>query len=209
MTTIEAKLYQRAYLFAAFVCVYNVAEGLAAVALGLADESLTLFGFGVDSFIEVASNVGVLYMIKRIRQNPGTNRTEFESTALKITGYGFYLLSATLAIGIVLSLYNGRQPHDTLWGIVISCISILVMYYVATQQIKTGTALQSQAIISDAKCTMICIYMSVVLLLSSFIYKYTGFAYADAIGATGIIYFSVMEGKEALEKARGGACCHH
>jgi divalent metal cation (Fe/Co/Zn/Cd) transporter len=83
------------------------------------------------------------------------------------------------------------------------------MYYVARSQIKTGEALQSQAIISDARCTIVCIYMSVVLLLSSFIYEVTGFAYADAIGAVGIIYFSIVEGKEALEKAKGNECCSH
>lgn len=180
-----------------------------AILFGYKDESLSLFGFGVDSFIEVASNSGVLNMINRIRQFPDSNRTPFEKTALTITGYGFYALSVTLAVGAVLSVIQGHKPHTTFWGIVISCISIGIMYYVARSQIKTGEALQSQAIISDARCTIVCIYMSVVLLLSSFIYEVTGFAYADAIGAVGIIYFSIVEGKEALEKAKGNECCSH
>ncbi len=76
----------------------------------------------------------------------------------------------------------------------------------ATSQIKTGKALSSSPIIADAKCTMVCIYMSLVLLASSLIYELTGFAYIDAIGAAGLIYFSVIEGKEALEKAKGKEC---
>jgi divalent metal cation (Fe/Co/Zn/Cd) transporter len=209
VTASENALYSRAYAFAAFVCVYNIAEGIVAILFGYKDESLSLFGFGVDSFIEVASNSGVLYMINRIRQFPDSSRTPFEKTALTITGYGFYALSVTLAVGAVLSVIQGHKPHTTFWGIVISCISIGIMYYVARSQIKTGEALQSQAIISDARCTIVCIYMSVVLLLSSFIYEVTGFAYADAIGAVGIIYFSIVEGKEALEKAKGNECCSH
>lgn len=78
-----------------------------AILFGYKDESLSLFGFGVDSFIEVASNSGVLYMINRIRQFPDSNRTPFEKTALTITGYGFYALSVTLAVGAVLSVIQG------------------------------------------------------------------------------------------------------
>jgi divalent metal cation (Fe/Co/Zn/Cd) transporter len=70
---------------------------------------------------------------------------------------------------------------------------------------STGKKLHSDPIISDANCTKVCVYMSVVLLASSLIYELTGFAYADVIGAAGLIYFSVSEGKEAFEKAKGKA----
>jgi divalent metal cation (Fe/Co/Zn/Cd) transporter len=209
MTITESKLYNRALLFASFIVCYNIIEGIISMIIGYSDESLTLFGFGVDSFIEVASNLGVIYMIRRIKQNPLSSRAPFESTALKITGYGFYALSLALAVGIILSIIQQHKPLHTFWGIIISSISIGVMYYVATSQIKTGKALNSQAIIADAQCTMVCIYMSIVLLLSSFIYQFTGFAYADAIGAAGLIYFSIKEGKEALEKSEGKECCDH
>lgn len=71
----------------------------------------------------------------------------------------------------------------------------------------TGIKLHSDPIISDANCTKICVYMSLVLLVSSLIYEFTGFAYADVIGASGLIYFSISEGKEAFEKAKGKSCC--
>jgi divalent metal cation (Fe/Co/Zn/Cd) transporter len=75
---------------------------------------------------------------------------------------------------------------------------------------SVGEQLGSQPIISDSNCTRICVYMSVVLLVSSLLYELTGFAYADVIGAAGLIWFSVSEGKEALEKAKGKSCeCDH
>ena len=67
----------------------------------------------------------------------------------------------------------------------------------------------SDPIIADSNCTKVCVYMSVVLLLSSLIYELTGFAYADVIGTAGLIYFSLSEGKEAFEKAEGKECCCH
>lgn len=209
MDLAEKTLYNRALLFASFIVFYNVIEGIVSVAVGYHDESLTLLGFGIDSFIEVASNAGVIYMIYRIQASPQSSRAPFEKTALKITGYGFYLLSAGLAVGAVMTLVQGHKPVNTMWGVVISLLSIAVMYYVATSQIKTGKALNSAPIIADAKCTIVCVYMSVVLLCSSLIYKLTGFAYADALGAIGLIYFSIKEGKEALEKSKGKECCDH
>ncbi len=207
MYTTERRLYKRALAFASFIVFYNIIEGLISISVGYMDKSLTLFGFGVDSFIEVASNLGVIYMIKRVEQHSKSSRTPFENTALRITGYSFYLLSFGLAIGIVENIINKGRSENTLWGVVISVLSIGVMYYIATSQIKTGKALGSAAIVADAKCTMVCVYMSIVLLVSSAIYQFTGFGYADAIGAAGLIYFSVREGRDALEKARGKACC--
>ena len=71
---------------------------------------------------------------------------------------------------------------------------------------RVGKKLNSEPIIADANCTKICVYMSLVLLVSSLVYELTGFVYADAIGAAGLIYLSVSEGKEAFEKVKGKEC---
>ena len=114
-------LYRQAWLLSLFTIFYNVAEGITSMILGLEDETLALFGFGADSFIEVMSGTGIAIMILRIKQNPESQETKYEVRALQVT----------------------------------------------------GTA-----------------------------YELTGFVYADVIGAAGLIYFSVTEGKEAFEKAR-------
>jgi len=169
--------------------------------MGYADETLALFGFGVDSFIEVMSGIGIAVMILRIKSNPESSKNEFEITALKVTGSAFYILSAGLLAGIILNIVTDHKPETTLWGIIISVISILVMVWLMNAKKSVGKKLNSQPIISDSNCTKVCVYMSVVLLASSAVYELTGFQYADAIGAAGLIYFSVSEGREAFEKA--------
>jgi divalent metal cation (Fe/Co/Zn/Cd) transporter len=189
-----------------FTIFYNIAEGLISIFYGAHDEALTLLGFGVDSFIEVMSGVGILAMVLRIRQNPNTSRTRFEITALRVTGTGFYLLVAGLGATAIYNLFTGHKPETTLPGLIISIISIAMMGVLVTGKRKVGRALNSQPILSDANCTMVCIYMSVVLLASSLIYKITGFGFIDSIGALGLIYFSVKEGREAFDKANGLEC---
>lgn len=202
----EIKLYKRAYQLSLFTIFYNIAEGIVSMIMGYHDETLTLFGFGADSFIEVMSGIGIAVMITRIGQNPGSQKNKFEINALKITGSAFYMLSAGLLTGTVFNIINNRHPETTFWGIVISIISIVVMIWLMTAKKRVGKLLNSEPIISDGNCTKICVYMSVVLLVSSLIYELTGFVYADAIGAAGLIWFSVSEGKEAFEKAKGKTC---
>ena len=211
MTNSEQKLYKQAWLLSLFTIIYNVAEGLVSMFFGYQDETLALFGFGVDSFIEVMSGIGIAVMILRIKQNPESNKSDFEKTALRITGIAFYLLSAGLLAGILVNLITKHKPETTLWGVIISSLSILVMIWLMYAKKRIGLKLNSEPIIADSNCTKVCVYMSVVLLLSSLIYELTGFAYADVIGAAGLIYFSFTEGKEAFEMAKGKECscgCH-
>ncbi len=202
----ENKLYRRALNLSLFTVFYNVIEGVVSMMMGFQDESLALFGFGVDSFIEVLSGLGIMVMVLRIRQNPNSSKNKFEITALKITGIAFFLLSAGLLAGIILNIIKNNKPETTIWGIIISVISIVVMLWLMRAKKTVGKELNSEPIISDSNCTKVCVYMSIVLLVSSFIYEITGFAYADAIGAAGLIYFSVSEGIEAFEKAKGKSC---
>lgn len=202
----EQKLYNKAFYLSLFTIFYNIIEGVISMILGYEDEALSLFGFGADSFIEVMSGIGIAVMIMRVRQNPDSPRSKFEITALKITGTAFYLLAVGLITGIVFNLVNQNKPETTRWGIIISLISIAVMVWLMNAKKNVGKKLDSDAIIADANCTRVCVYMSLVLLVSSVIYELTGFAYADAIGAAGLAYFSVSEGREAFEKAKGKEC---
>ncbi|MFZ0280676.1 MAG: cation transporter [Bacteroidales bacterium] len=206
MINSEQRLYKQAFRLSLFTIFYNVIEGIVSMALGYEDETLTLFGFGADSFIEVISGIGIAMMIVRIRQNPDSPKSKFEITALKITGTAFYLLSAGLIAGIVLNIIKHNKPETTLWGVIISLISIAVMVWLMIAKKRVGKKLHSEPIIADANCTKICVYMSLVLLVSSLIFELTGFAYADIIGAAGLTYFSISEGREAFEKARGREC---
>ena len=202
-TSNQNRLWVYALWLALFTIFYNLAEGLISVYFGFSDETLTLFGFGVDSFIEVMSGIGILAMVLRIRRNPETPRTRFEVTALRVTGTAFYLLALGLAASAVYNLFSAHKPTTTLPGLIISLVSIAIMWILVTGKRKVGRALNSAPILADANCTMVCIYMSIVLLASSLIYEITGLGFIDSLGALGLIYFSYSEGKESFEKADG------
>lgn len=203
----QQQLYKTAFGLAVFTIIYNVIEGLVSVYFGYEDESLTLFGFGADSFIEVISGIGIAHMVLRIQHHKDCNRDDFERTALRITGFAFYTLVAGLLTTGFYNLWTGHKPETTFWGIIISLISIVVMLVLIYGKIKTGRLLNSEAILADAACTKVCVYMSVVLLLSSLIYELTGFIYTDIIGTFGLAWFSFNEGRECFEKARSNKFC--
>lgn len=202
----QERLQSYANALALFTICYNLVEGLVSVWLGAADETLALFGFGVDSFIEVISAVGVWHMLRRIRANNGETRDEFEQRALRITGGAFYLLTAGLVATAGLNLYQQHRPETTLWGIVIALVSISFMWLLIHYKVKVGTALNSSAILADAACSRACLHLSLVLMASSLGYRLTGIASLDAIGALLIAWLAFKEGREAFDKAKGLSC---
>ena len=107
-----------------------------------------------------------------------------------------------LLAGIVLNITAHHKPESTFWGTIISLVSIVVMLWLVVSKRRVGRKLGSRAILADAACSQVCIYMSLVLLFSSALYEFTGFAYADVIGSAGLIWFSVAEGREAFQKAK-------
>ena len=189
--------------FLIFITIfYNIAEGIISVWFGAGDETLALLGFGVDSFVEVISGIGIAHMIFRMKYAKVQTRDSFERTALKVTGTAFYLLTAGLIIGSVLNVINNVKPETTLPGIIIASVSIITMYWLMTSKLKVGKALNSDAIIADANCTKTCFYLSFVLLASSGLYEIFNIAYFDVLGSLGIAYFAFREGKESFEKAK-------
>ncbi len=207
MNTDKQKLYKLALRLAIFTIIYNVIEGVVSVYFGYEDESLTLFGFGADSFIEVVSGLGIAHMVLRIKKQPESNRDNFERIALRITGFSFYGLVGALVITSIYNIWTGHRPETTMWGVIISLISIAVMWVLIGLKTKVGKQLNSDAILADAECTRVCIYMSVILLISSGIYELTKFAYMDSIGTIGLVYLSFKEGKECFDKAKSNNHC--
>ncbi len=205
------KLIRLAFILSIITIVYNILEGLFSVYFGMEDDTLALLGFGVDSFVEVVSGLGIAHMIWRMKYSKVDNRDKFERDALRITGFGFYILTAGLVAGGVLTLISGRQPETTLVGIIISSISILTMYFLMYYKLQVGKKLNSDAIIADAHCTRTCFYLSIILLASSGLYEIFRIGYIDVAGSLGIAWFAFSEGREAFEKAKSAdlSCCDH
>jgi len=188
---------------------YNLMEGIVSVFFGTKDETLALLGFGVDSFVEVISGIGILHMVLRMKYSKVFTQDKFEKTALRITGYSFYLLTIGLITASAINLIIGAKPHSTFVGIIISLISILTMYWLMKSKLSVGRQLKSDAIVADANCTKTCFYLSFILLAASLFYELFGIGFVDILGSLGIAYYAFKEGKESLEKAMSGslACC--
>lgn len=201
------KLYKTAFILSIITITYNLAEGVAATWLGYSDKTLALFGFGLDSFVEIISGIGIAHMIMRFKKNNYDSNDNFEILALKITGTAFYILAAGLSVTIYMNISTRYVPESTFWGIVISSISILTMSFLIYAKEKTGNQLNSQPILADAKCTRACLMMSVILLASSAVYELSGMPFVDSIGAAWIVFYSYREGKECFARAKGGDSC--
>lgn len=211
-TTVQQNTEKQQWLRIAFwlsmvTIFYNMIEGIVSTYFGMEDETLALFGFGVDSFVEVISGIGIAHMVYRMQTNPNAKNDKFERQALRITGFSFYLLAFGITASSLLTIIAGGQPETTRVGIIISVISILTMYSLVHYKMKAGKKLNSSPIISDANCTKTCLYLSLLLLASSGLYELFRVPYIDAIGAIGIAVFAVKEGKEAFDKAKGKDCC--
>lgn len=195
-------LIKIALLLSLITIIYNIGEGLVSIFFGLKDETLALFGFGADSFVEVISGLGIFHMIIRMKNGTVEQRDGFERTALRITGFSFYILTAGLVLGAAMNLVIGNKPETTFAGIIISAVSILTMYFLMRSKLKVGKKLNSEAIVADANCTKTCFYLSFILLVSSLSYEILKISYLDIAGSIGIAVFAFREGKESFEKSR-------
>lgn len=210
----QKKLINTAFYLSIITIVYNILEGIFSIYFGVKDETISLAGFGIDSFVEVMSGIGVGHMVYRMKRYPVNSWDTFERRALYITGVSFFILTAGIMFGSVLNIVYNIKPSTTIPGVIIAVISIGSMYFLYKYKLKTGKALNSDAIISDANCTKTCFQLSFILLASSLLYQFFRIGYIDIIGGIGIAYFAFREGLEAFEKAKsanltcgcGGEC---
>ncbi|MBE0557809.1 MAG: hypothetical protein IH628_11305, partial [Proteobacteria bacterium] len=150
------RLYTIANRLAIITIGYNIIEGVVSIWLGAADETLSLFGFGVDSFVEVISGIGIWHMVRRIQANGVETKDNFERQALRITGSAFYLLAVELVLSASVSFYEQHKPDSTFWGIIVSLVSISFMWLLIHYKTEVGNALNSSAILADAACSKAC-----------------------------------------------------
>jgi divalent metal cation (Fe/Co/Zn/Cd) transporter len=199
--SINKKLLNTALILGFVTVIYNILEGGVSIYFGMSDGALSLLGFGIDSFVEVLSGIGVTHMILRMRYSKVTSRDDIERLTLKITGVSFYILTAGLVIGAILNIIRQVKPDTTVPGIIVSSISIITMYILMNYKLKVGKALNSDAIIADAHCTKTCFNLSIILLISSLLYMFLKISYIDILGSLGIAWYSFREGRESIEKS--------
>ncbi len=198
-------IVQRGRRLEYFTIAWNALEGLVAVVAGAIAGSISLVGFGIDSFIEVTSGSVLLW---RMSVDADARSRELnERRALRIVGVCFLLLAAYIAYESVWDLWSRRAPEHSIPGIVLACVSLVVMPLLSRAKRKVGRALGSAAMHADAKQTEFCTYLSAILLAGLLLNAFFGLWWADPVTALIMVPIIVKEGIEGLQ---GKACdeCH-
>ena len=184
-----------------FTIAWNGLEGLVAVVAGAIAGSISLVGFGIDSFIEVTSGSVLLW---RMSVDAEVHRRELnERRALRIVGVCFLLLAAYIAYESALDLWTRRAPEQSIPGIVLACVSLVVMPLLSRAKRKVGRALGSAAMHADAKQTEFCTYLSAILLAGLLLNTLLGLWWADPVA--GLVMVPIIA-KEGIDGLQGRAC---
>jgi divalent metal cation (Fe/Co/Zn/Cd) transporter len=178
-TSLEA-LRRRGLLLEYATITWNVLEAVIAVWAGLAANSIALIGFGLDSLIEVFA-------------------------ALRLIAISFFVLAAYVIVEAGRDLVVGSEAGESLPGVVLAAVSLLVMPILAFAKRRTGSAMNSRTLLADATETLLCSYLSAILLVGLLLNATVGWWWADPLAAMGIAYLALREGLEAW---RGGEHDH-
>src|SRR5882724_8262802 len=188
-----------------FTIAWNALEGLVAVVAGASAGSISLLGFAIDSFIEVTSGSVLLW---RMSVDSQVHRRELnERRALRIVGVCFLLLAAYIAYESALDLWSGRAPEPSIPGIILACVSLIVMPLLSRAKRKLGVALGSAAMHADAKQTEFCTYLSAILLAGLLLNTLFGLWWADPVAALIMVPIIAKEGIEGLNAKACDDCC--
>ena len=195
-------LAQRGKRLEYFTLVWNSLEGVIAVVAGAWAGSISLVGFGVDSFIEVTSGAALLW---RMGAEADAHRRErIEKVALKIVGVCFLVLAAYVTYEATTDLFRRQAPERSLPGIVLACASLVAMPLLSRAKRKVARGLGSAAMHADARQTEFCTYLSAILLGGLLLNAAFGLGWADPVAALVMVPIIAKEGLDAL---RGDPCC--
>ncbi|WP_238018166.1 cation transporter [Dactylosporangium sp. AC04546] len=194
----RAALTRRIRWLVAATITYNVVEAVVAITAGRVASSTALVGFGLDSVIEVASAAAVAW------QFSGDDHERRERTALRVIAVSFFALAAYVTVESVRALAGADRAEHSTVGLVLAALSLAVMPVLSAAQRRAGRELGSASAVADSKQTLLCTYLSAVLLAGLAVNSLFGWWWADPLAALAIAAVAVKEGRDAW---RGEACC--
>jgi len=194
-------LTRRVRLLVAATITYNVIEAVIAITAGTVASSSALIGFGLDSVIEVSSAAAVAWQFSATDHEVRQAR---EHRALRVIAVSFFALATFVTIDALRALLGAAEAQHSLVGIVLAATSVAVMPFLSAAQRRAGRALESASAVADSKQTLLCTYMSAVLLVGLLANSLLGWSWADPIAALVIAAVAVKEGRSAW---RGDGCC--
>jgi divalent metal cation (Fe/Co/Zn/Cd) transporter len=196
-TSRRAVLSRRSLWLAYATAGYNLAEGLVAIAAGTAASSSALIGFGLDSFVEVSSAMVIIW---QFRSRVPESR---ERLALRLIALSFFALAAWVAVDSIRSLLVGGDADASPVGIGLAIASLIAMPLLVTAKRRTGRELRSATVLADSTQTMLCTYLSAVLLVGLVLNAWLGWSWADPVAA---LVIAGVAAKEGIEAWRGDQC---
>ncbi|MBW1596304.1 cation transporter [Streptomyces sp. JJ38] len=194
-------LTRRIRLLVAVTIAYNVVEAVVAITVGTIASSTALIGFGLDSVIEVSSATAVAWQFSAPDH---AAREAREQRTLRIIALSFFALAAYVALDAVRALVGTGEAERSVPGIVLAALSLAVMPFLSAAQRRAGRELGSASAVADSQQTLLCTYLSAVLLVGLLLNATLGWAWADPIAALVIAAIAVREGRDAW---RGEGCC--
>ncbi|MEU1570055.1 cation transporter [Streptomyces collinus] len=194
-------LTDRIRLLVAATITYNVVEAIAAITAGTLASSTALIGFGLDSVIEVSSAAAVAWQFSASEY---TVREAREQTTLRIIAVSFFALAAYVTFDAVRALMGTVEAERSVFGIVLASLSLVVMPFLSAAQRRAGRELGSATAVADSKQTLLCTYLSAVLLVGLVLNATLGWSWADPIAALVIAAIALKEGRDAWQ---GKGCC--
>src|SRR5882757_3168939 len=194
-------LTRRIRLLVAATIAYNAVEAIVALTAGTIASSTALIGFGLDSVIEVSSAAAVAWQFSATDH---AVREVREKAALRITAVSFFALAAYLTIDSLRALGGSGEAQHSTPGIVLAALSLLVIPFLSTTQRRAGRELGSASAVADSRQTLLCTYLSGILLMGLLANSLLGWSWADPIAA---LVIAVVAVKEGLDAWRGDACC--
>jgi len=185
-----------------FTIAWNSLEGLVALIAGALAGSISLVGFGIDSFIEVTSGATLLWRMTVDAEEQTRERNE--RLSLRIVGTCFLALSAYIAYESVADLISRKAPEHSIPGIILACVSLIVMPILSRAKKRVGKELSSAAMNADARQTDFCVYLSAILLAGLILNAVLGWWWADPVAALTMV---PIVAKEGFDGVKGQACC--
>lgn len=198
VTTSRVDLRRRGLLLEYATISWNAVEAVVAVWAGLAANSIALIGFGLDSLIEIFAAGVVVWEFRGVAEE----RTD---RALRLIAISFFVLAGYVVVEAGRDLIAGSEAEQSLPGVILAAVSLLVMPLLAFVKRRTGSALNSRTLLADATETLLCSYLSAILLVGLLLNATVGWWWADPLAALGIAYLALREGVEAW---RGGEHDH-
>ncbi len=194
----RALLARRIRLLVTATIAYNVVEAVVALAEGTRVSSSALIGFGLDSVVEISSAAAVAWQFSA--KDPETR----EKAALRFIAFSFFALAAYVTVDAVRALAGAGEAHPSTVGIVLATFSLAIMPVLSLAQRRAGRELGSVSAVADSKQTLLCTYLSAILLAGLVLNSTLGWSWADPVAALGIAAIAVREGVNAW---RGDPCC--